>query len=201
MAALLSLLVGRNEVTAASPSENPGESPPETSWPQIYHGRPWPERGQSESDGHRPRQRRAVAGRGVARRAAGAVKPHGPRRTRPPDVRHPADHRAGLVLHDGEPDARRPRRLRLSQPLRPHVRRPVHRRRRAPSRRRACGISSGGRAARRSSSAFPARTRRRPLRRRARHVLPHAVGRQRSTRTRLASRTRSRTSSASTCST
>ena len=40
----------------------------------------------------------------------------------------PADHRAGLVVHDGEPHARRPRRLRLPEPLRPHLRRRLHRR-------------------------------------------------------------------------
>ncbi len=52
---------------------------------------------------------------------------HGARLVRSADVGHPADHRSRLVLHDVVEDARRPRRLRLPQPLRPHVRRRLHR--------------------------------------------------------------------------
>ena len=43
------------------------------------------------------------------------------------DLGRAADHRARLVLHDVQPHARRSRRLRLPQPLRPLLRRPLHR--------------------------------------------------------------------------
>src|SRR6476660_1173143 len=65
--------------------------------------------------------------RALARRAADDLGAHGPGLVRAPHVGDPADHGSGVVLHDVLEDTGRPRRLRLSEPLRPHVRRWVHR--------------------------------------------------------------------------
>ena len=83
-------------------------------------------------EGHadRPGLRRAVArARAVARPAPGSVRADGPGRLGPAHVDRAADHGSRVVVHDGEPYARGPRRLRLPEPRRPHVRRRVHRRR------------------------------------------------------------------------
>ena len=83
-----------------------------------------------QGDDHRPRLRRAVARlRPLARLAAGARRPHRRRRLGAAHLGDPADHRAGVVLHDVQPHAGRPRRLRIPQPLRPLLRRALHRRR------------------------------------------------------------------------
>ena len=82
-------------------------------------------------DDHRPRLRRAEPrARPLPRPAAHPLGARRRRRVRPPRVGGAADHRARVVLHDVEPDARRPRHLRLPQPRRPLLRRPLHRQRR-----------------------------------------------------------------------
>ena len=73
----------------------------------------------AEGHAHRARLRRAVARpRALARRAADALRSHGARLVRSPDLGDPADHRARVVLHDVLEDARRPRGVRLPQPRR-----------------------------------------------------------------------------------
>ena len=81
-----------------------------------------------EGHAHRARLRRALARpRALARRAADDLGAHGARLVRATYVRDPPDHRARVVLHDVLEDARRPRRLRVPQPLGSHVRRRLHR--------------------------------------------------------------------------
>src|SRR5689334_7732966 len=83
-----------------------------------------------EGDADRAGLRRAVArARALARRIADALGADGARPLRAIAFGRAADHRAGVELHDGEPHARRPRRLRLSQPRRPLLRQPRRRRR------------------------------------------------------------------------
>ena len=82
----------------------------------------------AQGDADRARLRRALARpRALARRTADALRAHGARLVRPPDLGDSADHRARLVLHDVVEDARRPRRVRLPQPLGSHVRGRLHR--------------------------------------------------------------------------
>ncbi len=157
--------------------------------------------GAAEGHAHRARLRRAVARpRALARRAADDLGAHGARLVRATDVGHPADHRSRLVLHDVLEDARRPRCLRVPEPLRPHVRRRLHRdvdgdqgaaalgsrhaRRRVVDRALGPGLLSAEAAERRHGG-----------------VLPHALARLEVHVSRQRSRTRSRRSSASTSST
>ena len=93
---------------------------------------PWSLHARRETrDDHRPRLLRAEPRlRPLPRPAADALGARRCRRIRPAGVGRAADHRARVVLHDVEPDARRPRHLRLPQPRRPLLRRPLHRQRR-----------------------------------------------------------------------
>src|SRR5262245_34882548 len=82
----------------------------------------------ADGDARRARLRRDVARpRALARRAADDLGSHGARLVRPAHLRDPADHGAGVVLHDVLEDTRRSRRLRLPEPLGPHLRRWLHR--------------------------------------------------------------------------
>ena len=126
----------------------------------------------------RARLRRALArARALARPAPGPVGARRARRLGAPHLGRAADHRAGLVLHDVEPDAGRPRHLRLPQPLRPHLRRRVHRRRLGG----AGAAPLGSRRSRRRQLRRPRRARHVPAASTARRdgrLLPHAVARE-----------------------
>ena len=115
--------------------------------------------------------------RALARRAADALRSHGARLVRSPDLGDPADHRARMVLHDVLEDARRPRRLRLPQPLGPHVRGRLHR----DERRDPRAAALGSRHARGRLVGGPQRPRDVPAaaaQRRHGQLLPDAVARE-----------------------
>ena len=102
-------------------------------------------------------------------------RPDGARRLRPPDLRDPADHGSRVVLHDVEPHARRPRRLRLPQPLRPLLRRALHRQRDGDQGAPAVGPRRRGAASASIVLGVPGTYPPRPLNGVHGHVLPDAV--------------------------
>ncbi len=97
-------------------------------------------RGAGEGDADRARLRRALArARALARRAADPLGAHGTWNVRAADVCRSPDHGARVVLHDVQPNAGRPRRVRLPKPLGSHLRRRFHRHERRDPRAAALG--------------------------------------------------------------
>ena len=96
-------------------------------------------------------------------------------RVGPAHLDRAADHGSGVVVHDGEPNARRPRRVRLPEPRRPHVRRRVHRRRERDQGATAVG-SRRPRGRKLDRGRRPGHVSPSPVARRARQLLPHPLG-------------------------